>query len=157
MASNQQIINRQLNEIASYIDKKDIKNPLVSKATVGWHLAHLLKVMEAVHYGLEVSKPEDYKPTLNFKKIFVFVLGKIPRGKARAPKSVVPEEDMDQPTLELKVQEAIQKFSEFEKLSETANFKHPYFGYLNKTKTLKFLRIHNEHHLKIVRDVVVDK
>lgn len=150
---NTKILHSQLNEIGSFIERKDVSNPEISKASVGWHLAHIIKVFSTVCDAMKHSNPANYQKTFNFKKTLVFLMGKIPRGKAKAPKSVLPEEKIEIRELERQLHEAKQKLYTFMELDKNANFPHPYFNQLNKKETQRFLEIHNEHHLKIVRDI----
>ena len=154
MASDKEILQRQLEEMQNYIDDRDIKNPAVSKASVGWHLAHNLKVFNSIFERLRASKPQDYKPEFSLKKRIVFLTGTIPRGKASAPKSVLPGEQVQKETLFAQLEEARLNLHSFESLDEKVNFYHPYFSYLNKKETEKFLKIHTKHHLKIIRDIL---
>ena len=42
---------------------------------------------------------------------------------------------------------------DLETLNANSYFKHPYFGDLNLKKTLWFLNLHTNHHLKIIKDI----
>jgi hypothetical protein len=47
--------------------------------------------------------------------------------------------------------EALDKFSTLDKRHY---FNHPVFGILNRNRSLRFLKIHTRHHLRIIRDIV---
>jgi hypothetical protein len=36
-------------------------------------------------------------------------------------------------------------------------FEHPYFGKLKLKETIRFLEIHTQHHLDIIRDIIMNK
>lgn len=147
----------QLQEIGSYIEQKDIKNTNVSNASVGWHLAHLLKIHQEVYKAMKSSNPTNFKKKFSLARIMIFFTGKIPRGKAKAPKASLPEANFTFRDLELQLHQAKQDLFGFENLPKNAHFPHPYFNQLNTKQTIKFLGIHNEHHLKIVREILKEQ
>jgi len=151
-----QKLERILNEVERNIEFNELLNENVSHATVGWQLEHLMLVLNNVIATLEKSNPNDY--TFKYKPIrfVIMTIGKMPRGKARAPKSVTPTE------VEVRTLEGLQKQLEMaktsvqklKKLDRNHFFVHPYFGNMKKNAAIKFLGIHSNHHLKIVKDIL---
>ncbi|MGB5419756.1 DUF1569 domain-containing protein [Algibacter sp.] len=153
---NQRIekLNKLLSQIEINIPKRDIKNEAVSKSTIGWQLDHSLKVLNAVSEWTENSNPEDYKFKLNFWRIVLLTLGYFPRGKVKAPKHVLPPEEITTEDLEKQLQTARTHIEKLKLLAKNSYFKHFIFGKLNKKQTLRFLEVHTNHHLKIVNDIL---
>lgn len=148
------VLEAQLEEMRGYIQHKALLNSKVSTAPVGWHLAHNLKVIHSILDGLENSDPDQYRRSFSWKKEFVYLTGKIPRGKARAPRMVIPEENISEVELREQIDSAKTGVNHIASGSKTSFFEHPYFGHIKRDETAKFLVIHTEHHLKIARDIV---
>ena len=100
------------------------------------------------------SNPKDYKREFNFWRMVLFPLRYIPRGKVKAPKFVLPPKIITSEDLHAQLQTAKNHIDTFKGLPGTAYFKHFIFGKLSKKQTLHFLKMHTNHHLKIVRDVL---
>lgn len=147
-------LQAQLIEMEGYTGKLAHCNSVVSKASVGWHLAHSLKVIHSILGALDVSDPGNYQKSFSWKKELVYFTGRIPRGRARAPKNVIPEERISTAELQDQISEARNRIEEIPKLQRNAFFEHPYFGHIKRDETPKFLFIHTEHHLKIIRDIL---
>lgn len=147
-------LNLKLQEIGKHIPHKELKNPEVSSATIGWHLDHSLKVINNVSKALKKSDPEKYKGSFSFWKNLVLLSGRIPRGKARSPKSVLPPDLIEREDLQAQLKEAEKNISKYHELPGEAHFKHPFFKNLKRDETRRFLEIHTEHHLKIVREII---
>ncbi|WP_310556145.1 DUF1569 domain-containing protein [Flavobacterium sp.] len=143
-----------LNDLESKIEFHEAVNPKVSKSNLAWHLDHCLKVINGVTQTIKTSNPEDYKWKFNFKKSLVYLLGSIPRGKAKAPKSVQSIDEIKLSDLQLQLKNAYILINDLEFLKPNHNFKHPYFGVLNTKETIKFLNIHTHHHIKIMNDIL---
>lgn len=126
----------------------------VSAKNVAWHLDHSLKVINSICNDLKISKPEDYKSTFSFIKLYIFLRGSIPRGKATAPKSVVSYNEILKSDLELQFAMAKINLQEIKNLPANSHFQHPYFGKLSLKKSQRFLAIHTNHHLAIVNDIL---
>ena len=154
MAKHFSRLDSQLTEMEEAIPFKNTEVPSVSKASVGWHLAHNLKVMLSILHGLKISDPAQYRKTFSWKKELVYLTGKIPRGKARAPKNVIPEENVSEVKLQEQISTVRKQIMEIPMLPQKAFFEHPYFGHIKRDETAKFLVIHTEHHLKIIRDIL---
>ncbi|WP_424493607.1 DUF1569 domain-containing protein [Salinimicrobium sp. GXAS 041] len=154
MKEDTQVLQEQLKEMELYIKDREVLRTNVSKAPVGWHLSHSLKVFNNILDALKASDPEEYKSSFNFLKILVLTTGHIPRGKAKSPKAVLPPQEISKEHLEMQLKEALGKIGYFTEVDENAHFEHPYFNKLNRKETKRFLAIHTRHHLKIIRDIL---
>ncbi len=154
MKKKTKILDKEFSLIKEYIDYQEKNNLKISKANVGWHLDHSLKVINSVFAALETSSSNDYTRKFNVLRLFTFTLGSFPRGKAKSPKRVLPPEIIEKEDIENQLEKAITNFEKIEGLEENQFFMHPLFKQLNKKQTIKFLRLHTNHHLKIVKDIV---
>ena len=143
-----------VNKLENNIDRKDVFNRQVSQVDVSWHLAHSLKVIHNIIKVLQSSNPDDYRWRFNRSRSFVYFINFIPRGKGKAPKAVIPAEEISKEELNKDIATVRQLLEELQHLDAKSNFTHPYFGQLNLKQTRKFLAIHTKHHLKIIEDII---
>ncbi len=141
-------------QLENHIPNLDKTNSKVSNSTVGWQIDHSLLVINSIVEQLEISNPNEFQPKWNFPKFMVFTTGKIPRGKAKAPKVVIPTQVATQEELKDKLETAKNNILKLNSFSENSFFKHPFFKDLNVKQTEKFLVIHTKHHLKIIQDIL---
>ena len=142
-----------LNDLENYISLSSKSDFSVSASSIGWHIEHSLKVINQISIALERSNPAEYKWKFNKWRIIVFMLQKMPRGRANAPKAVVPEGDITIETLSKSFEKTKLRLKKMETFNSNAHFAHPYFGLLNLKPTKYFLAIHTNHHLKIIKDI----
>jgi hypothetical protein len=143
----------QLKTLEFYIEKENGDNPSISQVSTYWHIDHSLQVLLQVINYLNNSITKDYKPRFSIIKWLIMTTRYIPRGKGRAPQQTVPKLKSTQNELKILLDKAKSAVQTIGSVPENKNFKHPYFGYLNKKETLKFLEIHTNHHLKIIKDI----
>jgi len=142
-----------VNQLESHIVDFEKTNVAISQSSVGWHIDHSLMVINGIIDQLKKSNPEQYKWRLNWNRIFIQSINKIPRGKAKAPKVVQPLEPATAALLISKLEIAKNSLVDLETLNANSYFTHPYFGDLNLKNTLWFLNLHTNHHLKIIKDI----
>lgn len=149
------MLSKQLKELESYIIYRDSLNIKVSEVPVAWHIDHAIITINKIHKALDTSNVNNYKKQFNFGRFMMFTMNKIPRGKAESPNIVRPEKIIITDSIFSHLNRAHQNIDRFKNLSKKAHFTHPYIGMLNKKQAKKFLLIHTEHHLKIIRDILV--
>jgi len=147
-------LNTLLNQLETKIPFLETSNPKISRANVGWHIEHCLLTLNGVTKNLLQSNPKDYKWTFNFIRTIVMFRKKIPRGRAKAPKLVLPEGNLTPESLQTHISLTRNKVKERLLLSKDHYFKHPYFGNLKLEQTIEFLEVHTQHHLKIIEDII---
>jgi hypothetical protein len=147
----------KLNEVVSYIPVRDTINLEVSEASVAWHMDHIFLMVNQLHKALEYSDESNYKAKSNTTRDYVFTFNTLPRGKATAPESVRPKGNITINTLQMHYDEALATVEKLPMLAEKKHFNHPILGTMNRDETIKFLTIHTEHHLKIIRDILKNK
>jgi hypothetical protein len=125
----------------------------------GWcpaeHLDHMMKASISIMERLTAGA-EPLPRGINVVGRAVLALGWIPRGVAKSPKRVLPT----------RVTPAVieESAARFELLlnqlpgeaasSRSRTVPHPRFGGLTGPEALRFIAVHNDHHLKIVDDIV---
>jgi hypothetical protein len=147
-------LNSLLKQLESKIPFLETSSPEISRANVGWHIEHCLLTLNGVTKKLIQSNPIDYKWTLNLIRTVILFRKKIPRGRAKAPKLVLPENNLTKESLENHVSLTRNTIQELSLLSKDHYFEHPYFGKLKLKKTIDFLEVHTQHHLKIIEDII---
>lgn len=143
-----------LDQLESHIADFEKTNPAVSNSTIGWQIDHSLLVINAVIEELKNSNPENYKWKFNRIRIFIQIINKIPRGRARAPKSVKPVDVATIKDLKSKLELAKKNITELNSLPAKSYFTHPFFGDLKLESAIWFLKLHTKHHLKIIEDIL---
>ena len=150
-----QELHKLLDQLQSNITSFDKVNLSVSSGSVGWHIAHSLKTIDQIVTACKHSNPTEYQWHFNFKRfLFLSVAKKFPRGKARAPKIVRPEGDIDTESLTLSLEKVKLNLKNWKSLDKNAHFPHPFFGILNKKETENFLILHTKHHGMIIKDIL---
>jgi hypothetical protein len=147
-------IDELITAIEKYIPHAEKINKFVSEASVGWHLAHSLMVIESTVKALQQSNPDEYKSQFSKWKFIIFLTKKIPSGRAKAPEIVLPKEIFSTTDLATKAQQVKSLVPILNQLPKNAYFKHPFFKHLNVKDAKKNMVIHTKHHLKIVQDIL---
>jgi hypothetical protein len=147
-----------IDELESWIPKRELTNSDISKSSVGWQIGHSLQVLNSVVKLLPKSNPKDYKWKFSFYRTLILTVGKIPRGKAKAPRAVRPEEqDTSEEELRILVEKVRTRLDEALKGDSKSYFDHPYFGLLDLKTSVRFMEVHTKHHLDIIRDIANKK
>lgn len=143
-----------INELENKLPFIEKKNTAISQVTVGWHLEHSLLALIKMISAVEHSDPANYKWAFNLKRTIVLMLGKIPRGKAKAPDSVRPGEEINKTAITALLEKAKQKIVMFEKLTGDKYFTHPVFGDIRLKQSRRVIAIHTYHHIRIMNDII---
>lgn len=146
-------LEQQLTELKTYIEEGDqLANSVSSKGTY-WHIDHSLNVISKVIQVLKESNPDDFDPHSSFLKSVIMFTGYMPRGKGRAPKQTVNQNEINRTELKKTFKQVQSASKSVASLSNDKTFDHPLFGWLTKKETIRFIGIHTHHHLKIIRDI----
>lgn len=147
-------LEAQISEFEQRISDMMLVNEGISKAPVGWHIEHILLATNGIIDSLVQSNPANYKWSFNFWRTLVLTTNKIPRGRGKAPSRSRPKDDFTKETLEKHILKTKRKLTELQSLDKNSYFEHPYFGQLNLKPCTKFLKIHAQHHLNIINDII---
>ncbi len=148
------LLKNEIIEIDQMIAYEDRLKTEISIKAIGWHLDHMLKVINGVTKSLKKSNAEKYKWKFNLLRFIFFTFRSFPRGKGKAPRSVISENEIIKEDIIRQLKEAKINLLELDKLDSNNYFKHPYFGSLNLRATKIFMEMHTHHHLKIIKDII---
>ncbi len=147
-------INNLLNNLEAQIENYSSLNKAISEGNVGWHIVHSCLVINSVCGAVLKSDASKFIKKFSFKAFLVLLLNSFPRGKAKAPSFTMPSEELSPTSILKSIQAARASIEALSKADKNQYFTHPIFGDLNTGQTFKFLGVHTNHHLKIIKDIV---
>ena len=150
-------INNLLNQLEAKISNGENLNLAISKGNVAWHIEHSLLTINLIVNALIQSNPKNYKWKFSFIRMVVLSMKRIPRGKAKSPKIVLPQENISNDSLIKHLLLTKESVMKLETQSKDKYFTHPYVGDLKLNQTIVFLEIHTNHHLEIIEDIIANK
>lgn len=138
-----------------------VREERVSAWSVGDHLEHMQRVGRSVLGVLDKLRAEPGpgpRPAIRPVGRLILFVGFIPRGRARATRFVepqgLPREGLQSELAALHARLAALGPAQLAVLEGIAGrLPHPIFGGLDARQWLRFLEIHQHHHLKIIRDI----
>lgn len=148
-------LTQLLDQLAIYLPDANQLNTKISTSSVGWHIDHSLIVINQIIQTVSLSDPKEYEWKFNSKRLIVFTLNKIPRGKAKAPKAVIPMDEFNPDSVREKFIMARENIELLKELHPNKFFMHPFFGKLNVKHTFKMIQLHSNHHLHIIKDIIL--
>ncbi len=136
--------------------EKQARSPKISEWGVYEHIDHLLKVNDAIL--IKILGSERIDGGKNFLGSFALLSGWLPRGRGKSPPKLRGELASKE-SLHTRIEGILQQLNKLKNLPEKLAdkqgvMKHIYFGVLNTAEWIKFIRIHNRHHLKIINDIL---
>lgn len=147
-------LKEKTKELHRYIDFKNVKKKSVSDVDIYWHIEHSILVIERVLDSLEYSDPANFSKKFNINWFAVKLVNQIPRGSAKAPQKVSPTNQSSPHDLAKRIYNIDKRIDSPSSVKPDSFVEHHVFGHLNTINAHRFLTIHTDHHLKIIRDIL---
>ncbi|HET6463789.1 MAG TPA: DinB family protein [Candidatus Krumholzibacteria bacterium] len=147
-------IERTVEEFRGVVVRADATVPAVSSWSVGEHVHHCCLSMIGISKSLRKSTPPAPRAKPTIARAAVLGLGFIPRGRAKSPSFVVPKPAIPQEELRAMLDQSAELLAMAHGLDRGTWFTHPFLGTMHRDQALKFVLVHNRHHLKIVADIL---
>ncbi len=152
-----------LDSLANSPEWFDLRASHVSGWSVGEQIAHIVLSLGAIATQISraLRKPADSEGSgPNRMGRMILDSGVFPRGKAQAPEIVGPDKAGDALETRKLLRRTRQKWDDIESrtgeiATSQAVVRHDLLGDFTASDWVKFAPIHTNHHLQIVRDIIV--
>jgi hypothetical protein len=142
-----------LEHLRASVAKASRRVPSVSDWSIGMHIHHCCLAMIGICESVRDSVPPPPRSGFSLVPWLIFTSGRIPRGRGKSPDIVLPRPDVSSTELHAFLDQSEQLLAQADDLDPQTWFRHFAFGVLPRDKTLRFIQIHNRHHLKIIADI----
>lgn len=143
-----------LPRLRSAVAHGEVRAPAVSAWSVGMHVHHCALSMIGTARQVARSTPPPPRRRRSLLATVLLRIGRIPRGRANAIDAIRPRENVDGVELRAQLDECERLLADLEQSDSRAWFEHFVFGVLPRDQAVRFLRIHNDHHLRIIADIL---
>ncbi len=146
--------NYGLEDLRTSVANATLCVPGVSEWSIGMHVHHCCLATVGFCRSLIASTPPAPRSRFSFVSAVILTSGRIPRGRGRTPDAGRPRQGVSSAELLTLLDQSERILTEVHDLDSKTWCRHPAFGVLDRDKTLRFILIHNRHHLRIISDIV---
>ena len=144
----------QMQEFSRLSPRAEYRNEEVSGWSVGQQIEHVLIAMSGMALALRKERLSKTRKVDNQLKIDVLNSGSFPRGVIQAPEISLPRVFVNHDDLKRLLLKTSNRISGLLDLSKRSTIDHPILGEMSRDETIRFMVIHNDHHLKIIADIL---
>lgn len=146
--------NYGLEDLRSAVANAALCVPAISEWTIGMHVHHCCLATVGFCRSLIASTPPAPRSRFSFVSTVILTSGRIPRGRGRTPDAGRPRQGVSSTELLTLLEQSERFLAQVTDLDPKAWCRHPVFGVFDRDKTLRFILVHNRHHLRIISDIV---
>lgn len=142
--------------LISFLAKDNRSNDKISRWSVYEHLEHILLANIGICKMIIAGETPTEKKRKSILGQASLYFGYIPRGQAESPTYVAPKKISESAikTMLTEYRSLLDNISTLQDLgSNDVVGNHPYFGGLTRVEWIRFMEVHTNHHLKIVKDI----
>ena len=143
-----------LDRLEGFIAEAPTSNPAISAWSVGMQIHHALLATIHISQFLTDSTPGEKKQSFSVPRSLILLTGKIPRGRGKAPKRSLPNQDITAQDLDELLTRARTVLDAASQSDPACWWKHFAFGVMRRDTAIKFIHVHNRHHLSIITDII---
>jgi len=143
-----------LEVLGGYIPKALLRNKEISDWSIGMQIEHCLIATSRICDSVTESEPSVGKVKKSITRRLIFLTGTIPRGRGKAPERSYPSTETNEFKLLEMLSAAHSAVEKAAEVNQNCWWEHMYFGVMKRDDALRFIEIHNKHHLKIIADIL---
>jgi len=143
-----------LHDLRAAVPHAQARAPQISAWSVGMHVHHCCLSMHAIRDRLADSSSRAPWTWRSLIGRLVLRRGRLPRGRAQAPKVARPTADLSHEGLHAQLEDAEQAVADMRALEPERWIRHFALGTMRRDDAVRFIGIHNRHHLSIIRDIL---
>jgi len=147
----------QLDYIETALGEKEQRAELVSSWSSYQQIEHLLLAHGSILDLVETNKPLDEQTSITLLGRLVLLTGHIPRGRGKAPTPTAPvgkpRPELEQLLAGVRYRLGSLDLNQVAAQSEPVGL-HPHFGGLTPRQWLRFIAVHGNHHMKIIKAIL---
>jgi len=147
------VIDGQFRSLLTLKSRFDKRRDEVSGWSVGQHAEHLAMALSAMVVSLVTDRQYEGDTPLSDHKDSVLETGGIPRGAVQAFETAIPGDD-DADRIAGALNKALSRLQRVKNLPPAARVRHPMLGMLDRDESLRFIEVHNDHHRRIIDEIL---
>ncbi|MDA0752462.1 MAG: DUF1569 domain-containing protein [Bacteroidetes bacterium] len=143
----------RLNQVAEFLPHASLRNEHISRWSIGQQAEHVIRATSAFTVQILRNRKPDGSGVQKPITAQLLAHGMIPRGVADAPEATLPQLSTSPEELETLLLKARKRVSRLVEVHPESVANHPYLGEMDRDEIFRFMVIHLDHHLAIMREI----
>ena len=143
----------RLDRVSAFLGFSGVTVADISEWSIGQHAEHVVRATSALTILVMRNRASEGSNESGAMKVALLNQGFIPRGVAQAPEGTLPAEETDIDALNQLILKTSNRIRRLAEVGPDAAAIHPYLGEMKRDEAIRFMEIHLDHHLQIMREI----